>query len=93
MKEFIHKQFLRPVMLHELWDVAGRAHTAMQQRAPGAERWGRAVVCVLGGGGQGPGGPGAAGTLVSLSNLTNTGFLYPRALPLLPIYMATPHAS
>ena len=38
MKEFIHKQFLRPVMLHELWEVAGRAHQAMEQRATGAER-------------------------------------------------------
>lgn len=39
IKEFIHKQFLRPVMLHELWDVASRAHQAMEQRAAGAERW------------------------------------------------------
>lgn len=38
VKEFIAKQFLRPVMLHELWDVAARAHTAMAQKAPGHER-------------------------------------------------------
>jgi hypothetical protein len=39
VREFVHRQFLRPVMLHELWDIAGRAHAAMEARAPGAERW------------------------------------------------------
>ncbi|KAL4434047.1 hypothetical protein ABPG75_000488 [Micractinium tetrahymenae] len=38
VKEFIHKQFLRPVMLHELWEVARSAHTAVEKKAAGAER-------------------------------------------------------
>lgn len=37
--QFITKQYLRPVMLHELWDVASRAFQAMQARSAGAERW------------------------------------------------------
>ncbi|KAL4446838.1 hypothetical protein ABPG77_008082 [Micractinium sp. CCAP 211/92] len=38
IKEFIHKQFLRPVMLAELWGVARNAQAAMENKAAGAER-------------------------------------------------------
>ena len=38
VKEFIHKEFLRPIMLHELWQIASNAYQAWAQRAPGAER-------------------------------------------------------
>ena len=38
VREFIHRQFLRPVMVHEVWEVAARAHAALEQGAAGADR-------------------------------------------------------
>lgn len=34
----MHRQFLRPVMVHEVWEVAARAASALEQNAAGADR-------------------------------------------------------
>lgn len=38
IKHFSAKEFLRPAILHELWDVAGKAYTAVAAQAPGADK-------------------------------------------------------